>query len=265
MQLPQYLQAVLLCLNLRYNIMQQLNENLHESDLKDLVKKVFEIDSYKSKIGDDEEIIVLSFTVESEDPAKDLENFIEMGYNFVLDADTSIGETDDGTYKVFVEIERNRNAINYILKLLDGISRLTDIDIMRFRYFKSFTSYAATKENLTKIVPLDKDSYEIATEKHMLENFTNFFSNSYLDSVELLDESIIFKNAWGSPLKFKIIQSGPKKTMYETLKGPIMLEQRDMADIMFLTKYIGNYNITKINNQYIFENKNYAVILEKLS
>ena len=44
-----------------------------------------------------------------------------------------------------------------------------------------------------------------------------------------------------------------------------MLEQRDMADIMFLTKYIGNYNITKINNQYVFENKNYAVVLEKLT
>lgn len=244
--------------------MRQLNENLHESDLKDLVKKVFEIDSYKSKIGDDEEIIVLSFTVDSEDPAKDLENFIEMGYSFVLDADTSIGEMEDGTYKVFVEIERNQNAIKYILKLLDGISKLTDIDTMRFRYFKSFTSYAATEENLTNVVPLDKDTYRIATEKHMLENFSNFFSNSYLDKIDLLEESIIFKNAWGQPLKFKIIQSGPKKIIYETIKGPIMLEQKDMADVMFLTKYIGNYNITKINNQYIFEHKNHAVVLEKL-
>lgn len=244
--------------------MKQINENLHKSDLIDLVKKVFEIDSYKSKIGDDEEIIVLSFTVTSEGPAKDLENFIEMGYSFVLDADTSVGETIDGTYKVFVEIERNRNAISHILKLLDGICKLTDIPTMRFRYFKSFTSYAATEENLTKIVPLDKDAYETATKTHMLENFANFFSSSYLDNIDLLEESIVFKKAWAQPIEFKIIQSGPKEKIYESVKGPILLNSKDMAEVMFLTKYIGNYNITKINNLYVFENKNHAILLEKL-
>ena len=68
--------------------------SLRANDLRDLVKKVFEIDSYKSKIGNDEKIIVLTFTVDREDPAKDMENFIEMGYDFVLDADVSPGETD---------------------------------------------------------------------------------------------------------------------------------------------------------------------------
>ena len=83
-----------------------INESLRPNDLRHFVKKVFEIDSYKSKIGNDSDVVVLSFTVGSEDPAKDLENFIEMGYEFVIDADVSSGETDDGTYKVFVELER---------------------------------------------------------------------------------------------------------------------------------------------------------------
>ena len=33
---------------------------------------------------------------------QDLENFIEMGYDFVLDADVTPGETDDGEFLVFV-------------------------------------------------------------------------------------------------------------------------------------------------------------------
>ena len=53
--------------------------SLRSNDLRHFVKKVFEIDSFKSKIGDDENIVVVSFTVDQEDPAKDLENFIEMG------------------------------------------------------------------------------------------------------------------------------------------------------------------------------------------
>ena len=34
--------------------------------VRDLVKKVFEIDSFKSKIGKDEQICVLSFSVDQE-------------------------------------------------------------------------------------------------------------------------------------------------------------------------------------------------------
>ena len=98
-----------------------LNESLHAKDLRDLVKPVFEIDSYKSKIGKDEDVCVLSFTVDHEDPAKDLENFFEMGYSFVLDADVSPGETDDGTYKVYVEIERSRHLGDQIFELIEGV------------------------------------------------------------------------------------------------------------------------------------------------
>jgi hypothetical protein len=43
-----------------------------------------------------------------------------------------------------------------------------------------------------------------------------------------------------------------------------MLESKDMAEVMFLTKYIGNYNITKVGNKFIFENGNWAVLLERL-
>lgn len=228
-----------------------------------MVKPIFEIDSYKSKIGDDDSVIVLSFTVDYEDPAKDLENFIEMGYEYVLDADVTSGETDDGTYKVFVEIERGRRAIEQILEIIEGVKKLAGLSSFRFRYFKSFKSKEATEENLAAAVPVDKNSYEIATSRNVLENFSNFFSNSYLEDVQLLDESIKFKKIWKDPIEFKIITSGPKKIVYESIHGPIKLSGSDMAEVMFFTKYIGNYNITKIGNSYIFENNGWAVAMEK--
>jgi len=48
-----------------------ITESLRANDLQNLVKKVFEIDSFKSKVGNDEDVVVLSFTVDQEDPAKD--------------------------------------------------------------------------------------------------------------------------------------------------------------------------------------------------
>lgn len=244
--------------------MKQINESLLANDLEGLVKKVFEVDAYKSKIGDDQDTVVLSFTVEYEDPAKDLENFIEMGYDFVLDADVSAGETDDGTYKVFVELERTRHAPEQIFEILEGLSRITGIPLMRFRYFKNFKSQEATMENLEAIIPIDKEGYVLATQKNVLENFTNFFNNSYLEDISVLDENIKFKKAWADPISFKIITSGPKKLVYEQIKGPIVIEGNGIAEVLFLTKYIGNYNINKIGNYFIFENNNWAVALEKL-
>lgn len=235
--------------------------SLRHGDLKYLVKNVFEIDSYKSKIGDDEDVVVLSFTVDGEEPAKDLENFIEMGYDFVLDADCTSGETDDGNYKVFVELERNRHIAKQIIEILDGIERLTATDGMRFRYFKSFKSQEATKENIEIAVPTNGNSYKIATDKSMLENFSNFFSNSYVDEVTVVNESIQFKKIYADPVKFDIVFSGSKQEVYNSIKGPIMLESKDMSEVLFLTKYIGNYNITKIGNTFVFENSGYAVAL----
>ena len=240
-----------------------LNENLHANDLRHFVKKVFDIDSYSSKIGDDHDVVVLTFTVAQEDPAKDLENFIEMGYDFVLDADCSPGETDDGNYKVFVEIERSKHVANQIREIIDGVEKLTGEEKLRFRYFKSFRSQEASEENLAAEIPMDADAYRIATERRKLDNFSNFFTNSYADELDVVNESISFKRAYGDTVEFDIITSGTRKEVYEATKGPIILENASMAEVMFLSKYIGNYNITKISDTFIFENSGWAVALKR--
>jgi hypothetical protein len=139
-----------------------------------LVDNILEIDSYASKMGEDKEIVVLAFTVKSKEPADDLVNFVENGYDFVLDADTSPGELSDGKYKVFVEIERNRHITKQILELLNGLSYLTEIDDFKFRYHKSFHSLDADADNLDKMVPQTKEDYEVTVQEGVINNFSNF-------------------------------------------------------------------------------------------
>jgi hypothetical protein len=240
-----------------------LNESLRANDLRHLVKKVFEIDSFKSKVGKDEDVCVLSFTVEQEDPAKDLENFFEMGYNFVLDADCTPGELDDGNYRVYVELERTSHLAEQILELVEGVKKITGMEDIRFRYFKSFRSKLATLENIETAVPTDANSYKNTTAQNNLDNFSNFFSNSYADTLSVVDESIAFTRPYSGTVTFDIINSGNKQTVYDSVKGPIVLENKDMAEVMFLTKIIGNYNITKIGKTFVFENNGWAVALER--
>lgn len=240
-----------------------INESLREKDLRGLVENIFEIDNYSSKIGNDRDIVVLTFTVESKDPAEDLENFIEMGYEFVMDAETTSGELDDGKYRVFVEIERGRHVAEQIVELLDGVSKATGIDDFKFRYHKEFRSVPATIENLETKIPIDADAYESALAMEGLNNFSKFFVNSYVDDVKLLGETIQFKRVYKDPIKFNIVDFGSKMDMHDKISGPILLEGNGMAETIYLTKYIGDFNINKIGKVFVLENNGYALILEK--
>ena len=79
--------------------MNSLNEDLRKGDLKLLVDNIFEVDSYVSKMGSDQDVSTISFTVTGQAAAKDLVKFLENGYSFILDADISSGQVKDDKYK----------------------------------------------------------------------------------------------------------------------------------------------------------------------
>ena len=244
--------------------MSNINESLYAGDLVNLVSNIFEVDSYSSKLGNDPDIVVVSFTVEAKDPANDLVNFIERGYEFVLDADASPHESKDGRFHVFVEIERTRRVPEYIMEMLHGINKLTGIKDFKFRYYKSFKSIPATLETLTELIPASKHDYDITVKEQSLNNFSNFFNRSYLEDINLKEDDIIFQKMYSDPLRMRILNAGPANKIYESLDGRIMLEQSAMSEVLYLTKYIGNYNITKVGNAFVFENNNFAVVLRRL-
>lgn len=241
-----------------------LSEDLTAGDLKFLVKDIFEVDSFASKMGEDEDIVVISFTVKTLAPAKDLVRFIENGYAFVLDADASPGELDDGQYKVFVELKRSKKVPEELVELLDGVSKLTNNKSFKFRYYKSFRSLPADLETLTSAIPLTPEDYKTAIKDNRLNNFSNFFNKSFIEHIDVDNETLVFQKKYAEPLRMKILGFGAAKSIYESVKGRIMLESKDIAEVLFLTKYLGNYNITKIESTFVFENAGFALALEKV-
>ena len=241
----------------------QLNEELLAGDLRRLVNHVFEIDSYKSKMGEDKDIVVLSFTVEQHAPAKDLVNFIERGYDFVLDADATPGELSDGRYKVFVELERTRHAPEQIVEILNGMGKLCEIEEFKFRYHKGFNSILVNEENLAEAIPTTPADYEQKLKENVMNNFSNFFNRSYLETLSVDNDDLVFQKLYSDPLRMRIKGFGTITETYKNLEGKIILEQRAMSEVLYFTKYLGNYNITKVGDSFVFENQGYAVVLEK--
>jgi len=139
-----------------------LRENLEMGDLKRLVHDELHIDEFKSKMGTDEDVCVISFKVSGKEPSADLVGFIEKGYDFVLDADVSSGEKEGGDYLVFVELERTAKLPEQIVKIMSDIMNLTEqkLEDWRVRYYKSTVDNELTQESLANIIPLTPEAYD---------------------------------------------------------------------------------------------------------
>ena len=238
---------------------------LQQNDLVDLVSEVIEIDSDKSKMGSDADIITITFSTISRESAQDLTNFFERGYTFVLDADATSSEQTDGTYKVFVELERDKQAGENIMELANGVANLADINL-RFRYHKEFRSQDLTQEALEEVMPLDPDLYGVdqkgMNEDAELNNYKNFFSKSFVESITMTGNKLTIKKKWADPIQFKFVDFGPTVQTIQNIKESFNAD--DFAEIIFLSKYIGDYNISKYGNKLTFDNNGSTLVVERV-
>lgn len=149
----------------------KINEGLEQNDLARLVAPELHIDEYKSKMGKDEDIIVLSFKVSGREPAEDLVNFIEKGYEWVLDADVSAGELDDGDFLVFVECDREPSVAENIISMINDIMNLTSqvIGEWSIQIRSKPDKLDLTVDNIRNNVPLTSASYQAQFGKRGLD------------------------------------------------------------------------------------------------
>jgi hypothetical protein len=132
------------------NLNNPLFESLGFKDLEGLMKPTIHVDEFSSKMGDDDDIIVISFFVRNEAAAKDLMSWFEKGYDFVLDADRSPGEIKPGRYLVYVEIRRRSTAGAHVELLLDDLNTLTEYE----------DSSAWTMHYRGKEIPFSRDTFD---------------------------------------------------------------------------------------------------------
>ena len=141
---------------------QKITEGLEQGDLQRLVHTELHIDEFKSKLGRDEDVCVVSFKVKGKEPANDLVNFIEKGYSWVIDADVSSGEMDDGDYIVFIECERDEKIPANIITMMRDLMNVTGqkLSQWRVRYYKSSEEHQLSLATLEKLIAKTPDEYK---------------------------------------------------------------------------------------------------------
>jgi hypothetical protein len=106
-------------------------------------------------MGSDEEIVVISLNVQGKEPALDLVNFAEKSYEWVVDADVSSGEVFDGSYIVFIEIEREPTVAEHLIEMFTDLENLTEhkVEDWTVDYFKPRKSIKLELESLRATIP----------------------------------------------------------------------------------------------------------------
>jgi len=145
----------------------KLNEGLDPQDLEDRIESIVHFDEYKPKLGNEDAIIVATFKVMGKQAAMDLENFIEKGYDWAIDAETSAGEISKGNYLVFVEAERRTTYPKKFMDLINDLNNLTNVDQWKMVYYsnKDTKKNPVTELNektLSASIPLSPKQYRDA-------------------------------------------------------------------------------------------------------
>lgn len=241
----------------------QLNEGLQRGDLTDFISDTFTIDQYKSKMGEDKDVVVLGFKVKEKFPAIDLMEFLEKGYQFILDADISSGEEHDGQYQVFVEIERTPELQEQIKEMLSGVTQLCDCRDWKFRYQKSFNIVEFSKESIAEHVPLTPLDYEKKILEFKNKDIKGFFDQGATQVTLEQDNILTFSRPYSGDIQAKFVAIGDYDDVKNTIPGKLSLDESSQSQVLFLNKYLGNYDINKIGNKFLIRNKDKAIVIEK--
>jgi hypothetical protein len=149
--------------------MQQLNESLEPRDMENQILPVVCVDKYKSKIGDDDSLVVLSFTVKQSAVAEDLSEWFEKGYDWIIDAESSPGEIADSRYLVFVEMNRRSSVPDRVVELLEDMETLTGLNSTDWEVEIDGENYPADPEVIRSKLILSPHEYRMQKDSELNE------------------------------------------------------------------------------------------------
>jgi hypothetical protein len=149
-----------------------LTENLDYMDMKDQVGDTITVDEYAAKMGNDKDIVTVTFVTHSKLAAEDLVSWFERGYDWVIDASVSDGELEPGKWLVFVELERRSKVPKRIITLLSDLETLTDLKVDDWTVEIEGEDCMADEDSIRKRMVLNPNEYKM--EKEVDEELNEF-------------------------------------------------------------------------------------------
>jgi hypothetical protein len=172
----------------------KLNEGLDYHDMKGQVDPKITVDEYAAKMGEDSDIVTLAFKTNSKLAAKDLVAWLEIGYDYILDASVSDGEVEPGKWLVFVEMKRRSNVPEKIIRILEDLDTLTDLKPKDYTVTVKNEDYDADADVLKQVIVLSSSEYKNLEDKEDNEDKEKSGELNEMRHIAGLPRKKIYKN-----------------------------------------------------------------------
>ena len=92
-----------------------------------------------------------------------------------------------------------------------------------------------------------------------------FFRKSPLDYIDIQENQLTFKRFSNSPVKMELKDYGTRTNILGNLAATIRIDETSTSEAIWLTKYFGDFNITKYDDYFVFEDGNNVLMLKLIS
>lgn len=221
---------------------------LRHRDLENMILPLIGIDKFQPKTGAEKDVIVVSFYLNEEQPAKDLEMFLEMGAIDSLDTDSSPNPDKEGHYVVFVEYQRTKRFWLELRQTIRDIENTSGKLEWIVDVFKHDDLFKLNNPDLVSAVIIDPEEYEIMMNKP--EDLETDEFAPVLEQIRL-KEFFDFK-----------AYSGPEKVMetfFKLAEQKVVLENN--YEQQLINKYTG-LDCYRKGNMYLYENGSETIVFK---
>ena len=220
------------------------------------------VDAFQAKLGRDEDVSVIQFQSTNKDVANDLVQFIESGHDYILDADYSPAKNDQKKYNVFVEIARDEELPNKIMKLVRDAEQVTGLLPWKFRFHKEDQFYHLDEVNLNRVIPTTADQYKFLTDDKVSDDINQLFQESRA-TVKRTGKELTMKTLYNKHTFIIEAVNVPNKD----INGIFRIDESSSSQAQYLVNWLGDmYNIVKLDDVFKIskEDKNILLRSEEL-
>lgn len=240
--------------------------SLKNGDLAGTVLPDVSIDEFEPKAGNESEVIVVAFYLDDQNPADDLNTFIQRGAIDTLDVEVSPNTDEEGRYLVFVEMSRDETFPQKFQALLKDVKNVAgDIDWKVRTYMTDKTVYKYNDPALYDSIILNPGEYDISKDDFMKESVQKRVKEFLADSM------LIYLNFDGNTVT---MGTGNKKVIaemidvgdYDDVIGRNLLSEsafdlnNKSSEVRALEHILGNVDVLPIG-KYLSINKGDEVML----
>lgn len=201
---------------------------LKAGDLKDTVLKKISLDEFEPKTGNEKDVAVVGFYVNTESAAQDLYNFLNGSVVETRDIEQSPNPNDEGYYMVFMEMDRVDDLVENVQAVISEIENIAgklDWQI-KTPYMEDYLPLGEAD----KYIQTDKDDYLTASEyKDKLEaelekaNLESMQSESILEFLE--NTNLLKVDQQGNMLSLADARNYINLEVIEFGDGPSVMEE----------------------------------------